>query len=323
VVNTNQDQRQMTALTDTVNQIAHVHVSSLTSEIFLETYQKHGIPVVITGLLDAEPDWNLEYLCQQLGNQEFVVRCYGNDRYQQDKRQWTDIGSGVELRKLTFTDYADLLRSHVAHQQDMYLAKCPMQNTPLGKSSTFAGIRERLGLRSPATNLNLWIGPAGHIECLHYDPVDGTLMQLHGEKKLLLFPPNQMENLYPFPIHTHLRYGLKMRSWFSQVYPENPDFEAFPRLRTALQHKYEIILKPGELLYIPVGWWHEVTALGDEMVCSVNQFWHVAPLPRALQSWSKWRAHLGSMLAIPHSLLGLLKATVYPQQADLDLRHRL
>jgi len=295
------------AVSDTANRIAHIHVSSLTSEIFLETYQKQGRPVVITGLLDAEPDWNLEYLCQQLGNQEFVIRCYGSDRYQHDKRQWTDIGSGVELRKLRFIDYAGLLQSHVAHEQDMYLAKCPMQNTSLGKSSTFTAMRERLGLRSPATDLNLWIGPAGHVECLHYDPVDGTLMQLHGKKKLLLFPPDQMQNLYPFPIHAHLRHGLKLRSWFSQVYPEHPDFEAFPNFRAALRYRYEIILQPGELLYIPVGWWHEVTALGEEMVCSVNQFWHVAPLPRALRSWSKWRAHVGSVLAIPHCLISLLK----------------
>jgi lysine-specific demethylase 8/hypoxia-inducible factor 1-alpha inhibitor (HIF hydroxylase) len=308
--------------TSTASQIAHIQASSLTSSSFFEDYQKQGIPVVIAGLLDTEPDWNLEYLCQQLGNQTFAVRCYGSDRYQQDKRQWTEIGSGVQLKKLTFNDYAGLLRSRVAHEQDMYLAKCPIQDTPLSHSKTFDWVRSQLGLRWPATHLNLWVGPAGHVECLHYDPTDGILMQLHGQKKIVLFPPAQLSNLYPFPLSVHLWHGLKLRSWFSQVYPDKPDFEAFPNFRQALQHKQEIILKAGELLFIPTGWWHEVTALGEEMTCSVNQFWHVRPLQRALQSWSKWRAHLGGVVAIPHSLISVIMAA-NQHQAGTTLRHRL
>lgn len=304
-----------TNTTQLPQQIDRISAEAITPQGFFETYQKPGVPVIISGLLDT-PDWNLDFLCSQLDQREFVVRCYGGDRYQQDKRQWTDIGSGVTLRNMTFNDYADSLRSREAHQQDMYLAKCPIKDTPLGSTPAFRALSGRLGLRFPATNLNIWVGPSGHTECLHYDPVDGTLMQLHGEKKLILFPPDQLENLYPFPLHAHLRHGLKLRSWFSQVYPDRPDFEAFPKLRDALQHRYEVILQSGEVLFIPVGWWHEVIALGDEMVCSVNQFWHVYPIDRALLSWSKWRAHLGSLLAIPYSLWETVSA-------NTPLRHRL
>jgi hypothetical protein len=304
-------------------QIARIHASFMTPTLFFEQYQQLGTPVVITGLLDSEPDWDLDFLCQKLNAQEFAVRCYGSDRYQQDKRQWTDIGSGVELRKMTFLKYAASLRSGEAHRQDMYLAKCPIRETELSKTPVFRSAVEQLGLRFPASNFNLWVGPGGHVECLHYDASDGTLMQLHGEKKLLLFPPSQTYNLYPFPVYAHFRHGLKLRSWFSQVYPDAPDFKAFPKLREALQHRYEVILRRGELLYIPVGWWHEVTALGNEMSCSVNQFWHVYPLRRALRSWVKWRAHLGSICAIPHSLVSLLGATFSKNQTDATLRHRL
>jgi lysine-specific demethylase 8/hypoxia-inducible factor 1-alpha inhibitor (HIF hydroxylase) len=284
-----------------IKSIDRIPAATLTPKQFFEKYQRPGIPVIITDLL-AESDWDLDFLLQHLSQQTFPVRCYGRDRYQQDKRQWTEIGSGTKPQPMTFAAYAAALRSSEAAKADMYLAKYPLKHTPLGDRASFAALHDRLGLQFPATGLNLWVGPTNHVEPLHYDPTDGTLMQLHGEKKLLLFPPSQLPNLYPFSIAVHLRHGTKLRSWFSQVYPEKPDFKAFPRLKTALEQGHEVILRQGEMIFLPVGWWHQVTALGDGMSCSVNQFWHVYPWGRALRSRAKWRAHLGSVLAVPHSL---------------------
>jgi lysine-specific demethylase 8/hypoxia-inducible factor 1-alpha inhibitor (HIF hydroxylase) len=291
--------------------VERVKLSELTSQQFAQRYQKRGVPVILTDLLQPEWDWNLDYLCQQLGNQEFLLRYYGKQRYQQDKREWTSIGSGVQTQSLPFTDYAELLRRHEAHEQDIYLAKCSLQDTPLMETEAIETVKaelSQLGLTQPASGLNLWVGPGGHMECLHYDAMDGTLIQLHGSKRVVLFPPSQTFNLYPFPFYAHLRYGLKLRSWFSRVYPDQPDLQTYPKLKRALEHKYEMTLQPGEALYIPAGWWHEVTALGDEMVCSVNRFWRVFPTTRAVFFWGRWRAYLGSVCAIPNVLFNLTMA---------------
>ncbi|WNZ23731.1 cupin-like domain-containing protein [Leptolyngbya sp. NK1-12] len=297
--------------------IERISFAHLTAANFAQRYQKRGIPVIITDLLQPEWDWNLDYLCQQLGEQKFLLRYYGKERYQQDKREWTSIGSGVQTQSQSFTDYAELLRNRTAHEQDIYLAKCSLQETPLADTEAMQTLSTglaRLGLQQPASSFNLWVGPAGHMECLHYDAMDGTLVQLHGSKRVVLFPPGQTFNLYPYPFYAHLWHGLRLRSWFSRVYPDRPDFEAFPKLRQALQHKYEVILQPGEVLYIPAGWWHEVTSLsdelGDEMVCSVNRFWRVYPTPRAVWLWGRWRAYLGSICAIPHVVGSLALALV-------------
>jgi lysine-specific demethylase 8/hypoxia-inducible factor 1-alpha inhibitor (HIF hydroxylase) len=287
-----------------VKSIQHRDICSLTPGTFFAQYQKPGIPVVITSLLQ-ENDWNLEYLCENLGNQDFLLRCYGQKRYKYDKRQWKNIGSGIETQRMAFTEYANLLRNHVAHEKDIYLAKCSLKNTAFYSRDSLKNIGEQLGLKKPVGDLNLWVGPGGHVESLHYDAVDGTLMQLHGAKKIVLFPPSQLYNLYPFPIFIHLRHGLKLRSSFSQVYPENPDFQAFPKLKKALRHKYEVILNQGEVLFIPAGWWHEVTALGDEMVCSVNRFWGVYPTSRIVFSRIRWRIYIGYLLALPDVVLKL------------------
>lgn len=287
--------------------VERISLANLSPERF-QHYKNRGIPVIITDLLQPEWDWHLDYLCEQLGNQTFLLRYYGKERYQQDKRKWTSIGSGVQTQSKPFSEYAELIRSGEAHHQDIYLAKCSLQDTPLAHSNAMQHINtelSQLGLKQPASSFNLWIGPRGHIECLHYDAMDGTLIQLHGSKRVVLFPPSQTFNLYPYPFYAHLWHGLKLRSWFSRVYPDCPDFRAFPRFQAALSHKYDFELHAGEVLYIPAGWWHEITALGDEMVCSVNRFWRVYPTWRAVFLWGRWRAYLGSVCAIPHVLFQL------------------
>lgn len=296
------------------NTVPRVALDALTAAEFAQHYQRPGKPVIVTGLLAGESEWDLDYLSQQFGSRDVLARFYGRDRYQQDKREWTNIGSGVGLRSVPFDRYAEMLRDGTAREQDVYLAKHSLNETPLANPAVLQRLETALGLTKAATGWNLWAGPGGHLECLHYDPMDGTLIQMHGEKKVLLFPPSQTYNLYPFPVYAHFRHGLNLRCWFSQVYPEQPDFDAFPKLREALQHKQEIILRPGELLYIPAGWWHEVTALGEGLVCSVNRFWGVTPLMRSLTCWSKWRAYSGSACAIPYTLGRLAMALFSPNR---------
>ncbi|MBW4623472.1 MAG: cupin-like domain-containing protein [Cyanosarcina radialis HA8281-LM2] len=301
-------------MSDLVNSIPRVDILSVTPETFSDRYQKNGNPVVITGLLE-EGDWNLEYLCDRLGDREFILRFYGHERYKRDKRQWKSIGSGVESQGMPFVKYAELLRNRQAHEQDIYLAKCSLKDTSLTHANFFPKLGEKLGLKQPVTDFNLWMGPGGHIECLHYDTLDSTLIQMHGAKKVVLFPPSQTFNLYPFPVFGHLWHGLKLRCWFSRVYPEQPDFKSFPKLQVALDRKYEVIIDRGELLYIPAGWWHEVTALGDEMVCSVNRFWR----SRNQFSWTTLRVYLGFLCAAPQVLLSLAIAFFSPNR-DREIR---
>lgn len=288
-------------------EVQRIESNSLTPKVFFEEHQREGIPVVIDGLLHTT-DWSLEYLCQELGDIVFPIRHYGRQRYKQDKRDWTSMGSSVESKLMSFSQYAQLLGNGEADQQDLYLGKCPIDHIPLIQKSELHQLEVLLGLNKPVSAHNLWVGLAGHSTCLHYDPFDGTLMQLHGTKRVVLFPPSQLYNLYPFSITSHFQHGLRIRSTYSQIYPDNPDFETFPNFVQALQYRYEVILNQGDVLYIPACWWHEVSTIGDGVVCSVNRFWGIQPTSRALRSWSKWRAHLGSVLASPHIVQNLLAA---------------
>jgi len=225
-----------------------------------------GRPVVLTG---AAARLDLPELAAALGGRTLTARLYG-ERIGRPKAEWPGY---CDFLPLTLEAYAELLARREAHRRRIYLAQVPVEGRPAAEAEALAA---RLGLVAMSA-ANLWIGPSGHVEPLHYDPMDGVLMQLRGAKRVRLLGPEQTANLYPFPL-----LGGALRPWFAQVYLEQPDMAAFPRLAAALAAVVELELAEGEALYIPAGWWHEVTALGDDYAISVNRFQRVRPLRRLL-----------------------------------------
>ncbi|PNW45150.1 UNVERIFIED_CONTAM: transcription factor jumonji jmjC domain-containing protein [Euhalothece sp. KZN 001] len=287
--------------------IPKLDISQLSPERFVELYQKNNQPVVLTGLLGKDTNWNLDYLCQAIGEEEFFVRYYGQKRYQEEKQKWNSIGSGVAVTPMLFNQYAEMLRTGEAKKEDVYLAKASLKNTPLNEVNSLQELGTKLNLK-PLTEYRMYMGHGGHTASLHYDIVDGTLCQMYGKKRVILFPPTVTKQLYPFPIWTHLRHGLKLRACYSRVDLMNPDYQQFPEFKEAQKYQETIILEAGEVLFIPVGWWHEITTLeAEEMSCSVSRFWQVASTAKNYLSWQRWRLVLGNILALPNIMQGMIK----------------
>lgn len=272
--------------------LERVALAELSPAEFAARYRTgQGRPVVITGALDGLPPATLDWIRSMLPPAKLPARFYGRNHFKKPKTEWRKYS---EIVQVTPTEYADLLTSGTAHSDNIYMAQVAIGGTGLAGllRPRVDALGERTGLVA-AIDLNLWWGPGGHTEPLHYDSGDGTLVQLHGVKKAVLFPPAQTKNLYPFPIR---RKGIA--PWISQVYIDAPDFNAYPRMREALEHRIEVTLTPGEVLFIPANWWHEVSALSDDYICSVNRFWKVAPIGRLFtNNISPWVYGI-SMLAL-------------------------
>jgi hypothetical protein len=96
-----------------------------------------------------------------------------------------------------------------------------------------------------------WIGPAGTVTPLHCDYDDNIFAQIWGTKRIFLSPPHHDQFLYPREANAIL-FG-------SPFDPEAPDFDLFPLARQATM--IEVIVHPGDMLYVPAGWYHQVRAL--------------------------------------------------------------
>jgi lysine-specific demethylase 8/hypoxia-inducible factor 1-alpha inhibitor (HIF hydroxylase) len=255
--------------------IERVPFASLSRARFAREFEAPGRPVILTGVLEGQPPVELSWLVERIGDEVFATRCYGSERFDRPKIEWRDY---AEMRPLSVREYASMLETGAAARERVYMAQAPAGHTAAGPAlqvglETFS----RMTGMERAAGLNLWLGPAGHTEPLHYDSHDGTLLQLAGRKRVVLFSPLHSDDLYPFPF-----LGDGLAPWISQVYIEQPDFTRYPGLARALAAAIELTLEPGELLFIPTNWWHEVSVLDGEYALSVNQFWKVRQLRRAM-----------------------------------------
>jgi Cupin-like domain len=89
---------------------------------------------------------------------------------------------------------------------------------------------------------SFWFGPAGTTTSFHHDSTNILFHQLYGRKRFVLAAPYE-------PLLLDCAEGF-----YSSLDPDLPSFPA--EVRT-----HEVVLEPGETLFLPAGWWHKVTAL--------------------------------------------------------------
>lgn len=129
-----------------------------------------------------------------------------------------------------------------------------------------------LDLVDPRVMPRLWLGNATTVST-HYDLSDNIACVAAGRRRFTLFPPDQLKNLYVGPLDFTLA-GQPV----SMVSLKNPDLERFPRFAEAMAHAVVADLEPGDALYIPPLWWHQVEALSP-LNLLVNYWWNAAGTP--------------------------------------------
>ncbi|RYP37235.1 hypothetical protein DL767_003054 [Monosporascus sp. MG133] len=126
--------------------------------------------------------------------------------------------------------------------------------------------------------LNAWFGPPGTITPLHNDPYHNVLAQVVGRKYVRLYSPLETERMYARGKEGGVEMGNTslidvgvVEGW--DVAPYNED-EASAQSVAAFKDApfADCILEPGDLLYIPIGWWHYVRGLSVSF--SVSFWWN-------------------------------------------------
>jgi hypothetical protein len=116
-----------------------------------------------------------------------------------------------------------------------------------------------------------WIGNGSRI-ATHFDESDNVACVVSGRRRFVLFPTDQVENLYVGPLE-HTVAGQPI----SLVDLAAPDYDRFPKIREALKHAQTAELGPGDAIYIPCLWWHGVEATGP-LNLLINYWWHGGPV---------------------------------------------
>jgi hypothetical protein len=188
-------------------------------------------------------------------------------------------------------------------------------------------------LLAPETAPRIWLGTASNVSS-HYDTFDNLACVFAGRRRFTLYAPQLIENLYIGPID-HTMAGAPV----SLAASSPADDERFPRFRAVRDQAWVCELQPGDALYLPKLWWHQVESLAP-FNGLVNYWWDAfaagpdAPYtslllamitiaerpPAERQAWKAFFDHyvfrdrghpLSHLPAEQHGLLGPLKPENY------------
>ena len=220
--------------------------AGVSADEFIEPYVRGCRPVVLTDVARDWPAmrrWSPHDLRARFGHLDVEIQGERNadSRYEENKlkhRRVQRLGDFVDrvIGGGPSNDYYMTANNEVLRRPEF----APL----LADIGTLPAFCDRAQL---ARASSFWFGPAGTVTPLHHD----TLMLLHtqivGRKRWRFVSPLETAKLYN---HSGV---------FSPIDIDRPDLVRHP---TFAQVKViDVVVEPGETVFLPLGWWHQVTSL--------------------------------------------------------------
>lgn len=235
---------------------------TISKTAFVEKYVKPQKPVVIenlTGDWPAYQKWSLEYMKEMAGDKEVPLF---DDRPISSKYKFNQAHEHMKM-----CDYIDLLQKGPTNYR-IFLYNLLKKVPALQDDFRYPDIGLKLLKQVPM----LFFGGAGSKVFMHFDIDYANILHFHfhGKKQCILFPPTETKYLYKVP------HALISREDIDFI---DPDYDKFPALKNARGFITE--LGHGETLYMPEGYWHQMTYLTSGFSMSLRA------TPRNVKYFSK------------------------------------
>ena len=148
-----------------------------------------------------------------------------------------------------------------AGEGSMYVGSLPTEHYLPG----FAA-ENRLSILDSNVAPRIWLGHASNVSA-HYDTMDNVACVVAGERRFTLFAPETIGRLYIGPID-HTMAGQPV----SLAAAAPADDERYPLFREVREQALVAELRPGDAIYVPKLWWHQVEATSS-FNALVNYWW--------------------------------------------------
>jgi histone arginine demethylase JMJD6 len=268
--------------------------SNLSYEEFKEKYLFAKKPVIIT---DATAKWKASEWTPDWFKSRYPDKIVLTDQGEMRMDHFIDAikedpngAPGPFLREQPLKDVFPDLVDHVLPNPPYVLPNW------LGTNFLFKRINYRVN-RESHIEVNFCgrrIFPYLHLDDLG---VHAFITQHYGEKEFTVFQPDQEPYLY--------REGTQRFSQIKDV--DNPDLERFPLFAQAKAIK--LVLKPGESVFMPCGWWHTTRVPGTSLstVISISNSSNWNELVLFLEKNSN-HPKLAALFSVYLRIIGFLKA---------------
>ena len=253
---------------DSLSELPGIPVASITTAAELDIAVKASKPLVLKGLIEHWPALAAGRHSASALNQYFKSMDRGIPATVMEAPASTQgrFGYSADLREFTFSKY----QRGISETLDRIERQADRPNAPiiafqmLPLAAHLPGFVEQNPMSLlPQVAPLLWLGGRVRTQ-IHHDRDHNLACVIAGRRRFVLFPPEQVANLYIGPIDNPPPLSI--------VDLEAPDFTRFPRFQTALGSALRAELGPGDALLMPRYWWHHVTSL-DPYNAMVNYWW--------------------------------------------------
>lgn len=165
-----------------------------------------------------------------------------------------------ERKQMKFAEALERIVSK-SENKSVYLGSVPTQAYLPGfaKENALPILKESIAPR-------IWLGHASKVAA-HYDTLDNVACVVAGRRRFTLYSPELIGDLYVGPID-HNMAGQPVALAASAP----PGDERYPRFDSIRDQALVAELEPGDAIYIPKLWWHQVEATSEFNVL-VNYWW--------------------------------------------------
>ena len=227
-------------------------VKNITSKEFKNKYLNTQTPVVIKGLTEntiAHDKWSLGYFKETMG--DLLIDIYDNG----NKKSAASAYTTADL-KMKFSDYLNIIINNKHTDLRIFLYNLFKHNENLRKEfpcpKIFNGVLDGAAF--------MFFGGKDTTVRIHYDIDMSNVLHTHfgGKKRVVLFAPEYSKLLYCLPLNTYALFD-----------PDKPDYDKYPGLKFV--KGYEVVLEPGDSIYMPCGYWHYMTYLDGSFSVSYRK----------------------------------------------------
>ena len=172
-------------------------------------------------------------------------------------------GFNFERRHMRFSDAVSaMVETHArSGAATMYLGSVPVADCLPG----FAA-QNVLQVLAAHVAPRIWLGHPSNVSA-HFDALDNVACVIAGARRFTLFPPEAIAGLYVGPIdHTMAGQPVSLAASAPQ------DDDKYPLFRKVREQALHAELGPGDGIYIPKLWWHQIESTAS-FNGLVNYWW--------------------------------------------------
>ena len=221
-------------------------------DLFYRHYYEANRPAKLVGLIDHWPAltrWSLDHFAAVAG--DAVVEA----QVERERDPDYELAKDDHRRLVRFAELIDWLRKDEA-SNDIYLTAYNSGTNAAALAPLWDDLAP-IGLLDDTRTRDgfFWLGPKGTLTPWHHDLTNNLLVQVMGRKRVRMAPP------WAFARMRNSRHCFS--DWGNEALPAGNGDPAFPPV-------LETVIGPGDAIFLPVGWWHQVEALDLSLSISIT-----------------------------------------------------